>query len=264
MAMLKKIFEPIYDFFDQRFKFGNVISSGEIAIQVGIDMDSTTTSDLFHMANIVGENGTVIGIEPSPINIERVDKVKDKYQAKIVLVQKATYSEKGEMTMQFGTKAQWNRLDNIPGERVDEKFKDERIPIEMDTIDNILTELNIPLKEISHINLTNNGAEFETLRGMKNLIQNAENLSIYAIAGRPGELGRVNGEADHTAIINLLKEMGLKVKFQRFSEKFWSGFVKSRLILGILKGRWNFGQQTPGVVMAKKGNKSFSIFESYN
>jgi FkbM family methyltransferase len=264
MSFLKIIFLPVYDLLDRFFKFGNVLKKGDTAIQIGIDMDRTTTSDLFHMARIVGKTGTIIGIEPSPYNIEKIKNVKYPCSCNLILVQKATYSSKGKMTMQMGTKAGWNRLDNIPGLRAKEKFTTTRIEVEMDTVDEILKEINIPPENISHINITNNGAEYYTLQGMKNVIESSENLSIYAIAGRPGELGKVNGENDFTAITNLLKDFGIKYKFQRFSEKFWSGLIKTNLIFGLMKGRFNFGEKTPGVIMAKKGSKTFSIFESYN
>ena len=264
MSFLRIIFLPIYDILDRFFKFENVLKKGDTAIQIGIDMDRTTTSDLFHMARIVGKTGTIIGIEPSPYNIEKINKIKHTYPCKLILVQKATYSTKEKMTMQIGTKAGWSRLDNIPGVRAKEKFTDTRIETEMDTVDNILKEINISPETISHINITNNGAEYYTLIGMNNVIERSKNLSIYAIAGRPGELGKVNGEDDFSAIINLLKDAGMSYKFQRFSKKIWSGLIKTNFIFGLMKGRVNFGEKTPGVVMAKKGSKTFSIFESYN
>ena len=262
---IRRIFAPPYDFIDRHKKFLNVLSKGDCAIQVGIDMDSTTTSDVFHMAKMVGESGVVIGIDADPKNIVRARKMAENYPCKVILINKATYSQKSVLQMHIGKRAGWNRLEAV-GVEVEEaeEVSKEKITVEADTLDNILSGLQIPYEQVSHINLTINGAEYETLRGMTTLLEQSKDLSINVIAGRPGKVGIIHGMPDHEAIAGLLQQYGFRTKFKRFKEFFWDGFIKYYLFKGVFRGKWRCHEIFRGVVMAKKGKKEFSLFESYS
>jgi FkbM family methyltransferase len=261
---IRRIFSPIYDFIDREKKFYNVLSKGDLAVQVGIDMGSTTTSDMFHMVKMVGDSGTVIGIDADPKNIAQAAKVAEKYHCKVVLINKATYSQKAVMQMHIGQRAGWNTLEVFGEVAEKDELTTEKISVEADTIDNILSGLQIPYEKVSHINLTINGAEYETLRGMTVLLQSSKDLSINVIAGRPGKVGIINGIPDYQAIMDLLQQYGFRTEFKRFNEFFWDGFIKLYLFKGVCRGKWGCGEIMRGVVMAKKGKKEFSWFESYS
>ena len=258
------MFSPLYDFIDRKKKFSNVLSKGDLAVQVGIDMDSTTTSDMFHMAKMVGDSGMVIGIDADPKNIARAAKVAEKYHCKVVLVNKATYSQKAVLQLHVGKRAGWNTLEVFTEGAKKDILTTKKFAVEADTIDNILRGLQIPYEGVSHINLTINGAEYETLRGMTLLLQRSKDLSINVIAGRPGELGMVNGIPDYQAMMDLLQQYGFLTQFKRFNEFFWDGFIKFYLFKGVFRGKWGCDEIVRGVVMAKKGEKKFSWFESYS
>jgi FkbM family methyltransferase len=251
-SLVRHIFGPIYELIDRHVRFGGVLSKGETAIQVGIDMDSIT-SDLFHMAKLVGKTGTVIGIDADPKNIERARQRAHKYKSRIILINKATFSKKGLMYMDIAKRASWNRLEVIAGERSEENFTGERISIEADTIDNILYSINIPPDKISHVSLTVNGAEYPTLLGMTRLLSKGSGrLSIGAVAGRSGEIGIINGVPDYQMIANVLDKCGYKTEFKRFNETIWNGFFKIYLFKEIVQGQRRTNEKLPGIVMARR------------
>ncbi len=254
---MKTLLHPFFDLLERKFKFSASLSQGDIGIKIGFDMDTTTTSDLFHMARMVGKGGTIIGIDPDPRNINKAKTLTDKCPGQIILQQYATFSSTGEMKMKVGKKASHNTFFN---KKEDSLFDDEMM-VKMDTMDNILENLNILPKEISHIHITNNGAEYDTLKGMTNLLSNAEDLSITLVAGRHGEEGLIDGKPDQKVIAQYLYDFGFRTKFKRKNNFFWMGFVKYHLIKGLLKGKWNFNKRTWGFVIAKKGSKDFGFLE---
>ena len=250
VSLVRKILSPLFDYIDRKIKFSNVLTKGDVAIQLGFDMDSTTTSDLFHMANLVGENGTIIGVEADLKNIKQAERLIAKYKSKIILINRATYSHKTQLQLDLARKTGWNRLEVIPGERNKDYFIHEKITVDADTLDNIIKELKLNPEQISHISLTINGAEYETLKGMTNILNQSKDISLYIVAGRAGEIGMINGIPDYQVIMNFLKDYGFKTKFIRNHPYFWYRKVKNPFKSDSKK------KDLPGIVVAKKGIKS--------
>ncbi len=166
MKKAKRLFFQIFSYIDQYVKFPS-LKKGEIGIQVGFDMFSPVTSDLFAISRKVGEKGVVYGIDPDSWNhaIAR-EFISQKKIANICLLKTGTYSEKKRSKFLLRKRSSWSQIGNIPiDETVD--FSDKEIEIQLETLDDIIEQNGIDVKRIGHFHITNNVAEYYTLVGFK-------------------------------------------------------------------------------------------------
>ncbi|MBL4668992.1 MAG: FkbM family methyltransferase [Flavobacteriales bacterium] len=255
---LKDIFWSSFTTLDGKLKFPH-LKKDEIGIQLGFDMVYPITSDLFTMHKRVAQKGQVIGIDPDPFNHKIASKIIHKEQLNIQLIQKGTYSKKDSVQFLLGKKSSWNQLKIVPKDTgVD--FTDKEITVEINTLDSILEKSDIDIQKIGHINLTINGAEYDTLLGMKNILTNCKNLSLTIIAGRYDESGTIDGQKDFELILPLLHSFGFTTKFKRINELFWWGFI----VKTIVNRKWIYSQNNFGVIMAGKGNKKPKWYQSFS
>lgn len=259
MKMPKSIFFHLFSMVDQALKFPQ-LKKGETGIQVGFDMNSATTSDLFEMSRRVGKNGMVIGIDPDEWNHEIAKAlIKKQNYSNIKLVQCGTFSEVTKATFLFGKKASWSQLGNIPiDETVD--FSGRKTEIQLETLDNIINKLNIDVKRIGHVNITNNGAEYFTLKGFEKGLSSASNLALTVIAGRYDSSGIIDGKPDYEVILEYLASLGFKTKFKRIHQNFWWGFC----VKLIINRQWVFNRKNYGVIFATKGKKRIPFYQSFS
>lgn len=255
---LKLIFFKNFSKIDAILKFPN-LKQGEIAIQVGFDMTSAVTSDLFELYQRVAPKGIVIGIDPDPRNHVIANEIITKNKLNITTIQKGTFSEKGQTNLLLGKISSWNQLDNIPID-TSADYEEKEIIVDIDTIDNIVKDLNLDIEKISHINLTCNGAEYYTLLGAKNLLENAKNISLTIIAGRYDESGTLEGKPDYELILKFLKELKFNTKFKRMHQFFWWGFIVRTLI----NRDWIYNKNNYGLIMAYKGTKKTKWYQSFS
>ncbi len=258
MANLKSFFWKSFTNIDGGLKFPH-LTDGEIGIQLGFDMTSSVTSDLFTMYNRVHPRGKVIGIDPDPHNHQIAEKIIQEKKYNIQLIQKGTYSKEDSVQFLIGEKSSWNQLEIVPKDST-VSFTDDQITVEINTLDRILKEENIDIQQIGHINLTINGAEYDTLLGMGNLLKNVKNLSLTITAGRHDESGTINGKKDMELILPLLQNYGFITKFKRINELFWWGFIVKLLI----NRKWIYNQPNYGIIMATKGNRKPKWYQSFS
>jgi FkbM family methyltransferase len=255
---LKNIFWKGFSSIDTQLKFPN-LTKGEVGIQLGFDMTSPITSDLFSMHKKVAPNGVVIGIDPDPFNHQIAQSIIKKNKYNIQLIQKGTYSNKSNTKFLIGEKSSWNQLKDVPKDST-VSFTEQEINVEIDKLDTIIDELNLDIQKISHINLTINGAEYDTLLGMEKMLSEIENLSLTIIAGRYDESGTINDKPDYEMILPLLHSYGFTTKFKRIHQLFWWGFVVKML----LNRKWVFNQPNFGVIMACKGKHRTKWYQSFS
>lgn len=259
MRKLKQLFFHLYSLIDRCLKFP-ALKKGEIGIQVGFDMSSPITSDLFEMSGRVGKRGLVYGIDPDDCNHELAEKMISRRKYKnIRLINVATYSEKTKTIFLFGKKSSWNQLGNIP---IDEtvEFSGEKREVQLDTLDNIIVQNHIDIDRIGHVNLTNNGAEYQTLLGFRNGLEQAENLSLSIVAGRYDASGTIEGKPDYEMIISYLHALGFKTKFRRIHQLFWWGFCVKLLI----NRTYIYNKKNYGIIFASKGRKRIPFYQSFS
>ena len=258
ISSLKKIFWKCFTTIDGALKFPN-LKKGETGIQLGFDMSSAITSDLFTMHQRVNNSGQVLGIDPDPFNHKEAQKIINEKQYNIQLIQKGTYSKKESCEFLMGKKSSWNQLELVPKDSTVD-FNENKISVEINTLDAILEENNIDIQNIGHINITINGAEYATLLGMDCILNNCKNLSLTIIAGRHDESGTINGKKDYDLILSLLHSYGFTTNFKRINDLFWWGFIVKRIInRKRISPKENFG-----VIMAGKGSKKPSWYQSFS
>jgi FkbM family methyltransferase len=258
ISSFKKIFWNLFTAIDARLKFP-ALKKGEIGIQAGFDMSAPVTSDLFLMHTRVKNDGLVIGIDPDPENHRIANEIIERKKLNIKLVQKALYSTTGESIFYFGEKASWNQLGNIALDST-VSLKKEGSKVELETLDQIISYLQIDINKIGHINLTINGAEYAALKGMHKILSDSKNLALTIIAGRYDDSGTIDGRPDHELIIELLNQYGFKYKFRRINQFFWWGFIVNVLI----RRKWIYNKKNYGVIMAVKGNKRIKWYQSFS
>ncbi|MCP4312244.1 MAG: hypothetical protein GY790_13345 [Bacteroidetes bacterium] len=259
MRKLKHTFFRLFSLIDQRIKFP-ALKKGEVGIQVGFDMSSPLTSDLYEMSGRVGKKGLVYGIDPDDRNHQLAGEIISlKKYRNIKLIRAATFSEKARARFLFGREASWNQLGNIPiDETVD--FSGEEAEVQMDTLDNILMENQIDIHSVGHVNLTNNGAEYHTLLGFIKGLKQAENLSLTIVAGRYDASGTIEGQPDYEMIISYLQSLGYRTKFRRIHQLFWWGFCVKLLI----NRTWIYNRKNYGIIFASKGRKHIPFYQSFS
>ena len=259
MKKLKLLLFHFFSILDQYLKFPQ-LKKGEVGIQIGFDMLSYITSDLFEMARKVGETGLVLGIDPDNWN-HKVAKeiINRKKYSQVRLVELGTFSKKVKASFLFGKKSSWNQVGIIP---IDEtvEFTGEEKEVQLDTLDNILEQNNIDVKKVGHVNITNNGAEYFTLLGFERGLREAENIALTVIAGRYDSSGTIDGRPDYEMIIDFLKSRGYKTKFRRIHQLFWWGFCVKLFI----NRRYIYNQKNYGVIFASKGKKRIPFYQSFS
>lgn len=142
------------------------INKGDFILDVGAN------AGLFAVmaAKKVGLTGKVICVEPSEDNIVNIKRnLKYNNIKNVTIVPKGTYSKKTELKFYIHNEDFCNSI-------FEDEFKNEKdikkvLKIKVDTVENILKNLKIDYKTISFVKLDNEGAEFETLKGMKKLLK---------------------------------------------------------------------------------------------
>lgn len=259
MRSIKKIFFSIFSIIDQQLKFPG-LKKGETGIQVGFDMTSQVTSDLFEMSRKAGKKGLVLGIDPDNWNHDRAKEIIENGRyTNITLIQCGTFSHPTKANFLFGRKASWSQIGNIA---IDEtvEFSGEEMEIQLETLDNILREQNIDIEKIGHVNITNNGAEYFTLLGFQEGLKNIQDLALTVVAGRHDASGTIDGKPDFELILDFLHRMGFKTKFRRIHQLFWWGFVVKLLI----NRNWIYNKQNYGIIFAAKGKKKIPFYQSFS
>lgn len=222
------------------------LKPGDTAVQAGVAMrtkkDSVAWYDnssyLWAIAKRVGPNGRVIVIEPDPINLEKLKSVvaDSPFSCEFTFVQKALFRRKDKGNFLIAHRTSWNRIDNVHDSKdwkySDDNFSGRKIDVELDTLDNILNELDLTAAQISYVCLTINGAEYDALLGMEQILSSSENLSLAVIAGRDlgsvstdNNIGFIEDQPDHVAISKLLNNYGFNSHLRRFKTQMYGYLV---------------------------------------
>jgi len=256
--MNRNLLVDIRNYIDVRLKFPN-LKRGGFGIQVGFDLSSKNlTSDVWNMIGRVKESGQVIAVDPALTNHANLRKVIGNLNY-VTLVQKGTFKDKGSMNLVLTDRESHMILETLDKQNLMETANGI-LEVQIDKLDNIVSDLKVNITDIDHINITNNGAEYNTLLGMEQILSKSKNLGITVIAGRPDNLGFDNDEPDYEIIQKLLRKYGFKTKFYRGNSLIWWAFFHSFL----LKRKWIFGKKNFGVVMAAKGNVRIPFYQSYS
>jgi len=155
----------------------NKIKSNDIVVDLGANIG------IFSMkaANRVGEKGKVIAIEPEPKNIKLL-KENTKYFKNVIIIPKAAGNSSGKIELTIGIHSGAHYI-NATAEN---KSKNRKILIQIDTIDNLFKELGLEIIDFFKIDIE--GWEFEALKGAINSIRK---IKFFAIASYHTKDGRM-------------------------------------------------------------------------
>jgi len=143
------------------------VSAAKTLIPIGL-------SHTLMLATLVGPEGRVFVIEADPNNVVvlKAFLIENKVQ-NVTVIEKGIWKEKGVMEfMEFQDHTSTNRLTETLSDSEQKDFgkaKNKMIQIEVDSIDNLIQEHN--LGEVSFINITINGTEYEAVLGMTEILK---------------------------------------------------------------------------------------------
>jgi len=175
---------------------------GNTVIDIGANIGTT----LLKMAKICGKNGYVLGFEPDPINFKRLQK-------NIALNNFTNLSVK---QIGLGNKPGRYRLENYiefnsGGKRISTSGKissNDSMEVEINTLDNFLSQNYNSLNKIDLIKIDVEGFEFNVLKGAKNTIERY--TPVLFIEVDDNNLKAQSASAKE--LIHLLSETGYSVE----------------------------------------------------
>jgi FkbM family methyltransferase len=155
------------------------VSDGDFVVEVGSYCGYYTIK----LAHDVGTDGVVVAIEADDNNYRLLRKnINENNIDNIVPVQQAV-SETSTTDKFYYTTSQGNSLNRDIIENVESPVIGDELDsttIQTDTLDSILSSVNISNESVDFAILTVNGAEMNVLRGMENTLESGIHLSIAA------------------------------------------------------------------------------------
>jgi FkbM family methyltransferase len=154
-----------------------MVNRGDIVVQVG----SPVPSRLERLSRSVGKKGKVVFIEPDVTNLEKQwENVERKNLKNVIIVPKAAYKQKGTAKFLIAPRPADHRLviENIEHDNDyrAENYYLREVDVEVDTIDNILADLQIG--RIDYIEIAINGAELVVIQGMERILNFTRRLFV--------------------------------------------------------------------------------------
>lgn len=165
------------------------INKGDIVIDAGAHLGLFTVK----AAKIVGNEGKVIAIEPEPGNLEILNRnIKLNKLKNVIIVNKGLWSSKKHLKMSMG---QYNRSHSFINDHPEKTS--EELSLQVDSLDNILKELNI--ETVDFVKMDIEGSEIEALDGMEGTFKFKPSMVIAAYH-------KFKGEETYPYVIKKLKD----------------------------------------------------------
>jgi len=183
------------------------ISRGDTVVQVGAVGDG----ELWSMVPLVGSEGRVIVVEPSPENVEAIEqRLAKEGITNVTVVAKGAWSEPGRQTLRVHPNWSASNIILESGASHDRAMEPGRyagsVEIEVDRLDDILGAIGV--EDCDFIKITVMGAELHVLRGMKRLLRNGATLWVKAHS-------TVDGRPANAAIVEMLEDHGFRAVIVR-------------------------------------------------
>lgn len=181
---------------------------GDVVLDIGANLGRYTVI----AAKKVRNGGKVISIEANPAIFELLRKnIQLNELANVIPLNFAVFSEKTKIKFfvnddlrnnQFGTIN--SDIDNFAN-----KGLERYVYVDANTVDSILSENSIEIQEVKWMKIDVEGAEFDVIKGSKELISNAKNLRIIV------EIHNLsNGMTYQKEIKEFLESFGYKIDFE--------------------------------------------------
>ena len=179
---------------------------GDTVVDVGAHMGRYTITS----SKSVGASGKVIAVEAHPYNFRilqhnlRLNKLKN-----VSALNWAVYSEKARLKLylpdeDLGYTMHHSLMTNYLVSKYSKEIERRYIEVEADTLDNLLKIRGI--NEVNWIKIDVEGAEYEVLRGAKEILSTNKRISI---------LVEVQGKDTYGPTMELLRSNNLNIEFEK-------------------------------------------------
>lgn len=161
-----------------RARIIDMLNPGDTVLDVG----AHTGKNTLKYAQKVGENGLIVAIEASPINLHCLtSNIRENNECRnIKVVEKAIWDERAKLELHMPKPAAEHSL--TPQRKVEEPRK---IRVQGDTLDNILEDLGIEKVDLMKMDIQ--GAEIEALNGAKKCLDQIKKVIVFGDHIRNGK-----------------------------------------------------------------------------
>jgi FkbM family methyltransferase len=188
--------ELMEQYLDDAYQRYYKIKRGDVVVDLGAHIGTFAV----RAAKAVGNEGKVIAVEPGIDNLSFLERnVAANELANVIIVPKAVWSKQGRLKLFIDPTHQSRH--SLLWE------KNTFSEVEVDTLDNILSELGI--KEVDFIKMDIEGAEIEALKGMTEAFKN-DNIKLAIAAYH-----FFGGKPSYTTVIPWLSKIGFEVQFKK-------------------------------------------------
>jgi FkbM family methyltransferase len=179
---------------------------GDTVVDIGAHMGRYTITS----SKSVGQHGKVIAVEAHPYNFKilhynlRLNKLKN-----VSALNCAVYSKKARLKLYLpdedqGYTMHHSLMTNYLASKYSNEIERRYIEVEADTLDNFLKVRGI--NQVNWIKIDVEGAEYEVLKGAKEILSASKDISI---------LVEVHGKDTYGPTIELLRSNNFKIEFEK-------------------------------------------------
>jgi FkbM family methyltransferase len=191
IAVLREIF--VDNIYQQHYELKRGDTVIDIGAHIGIFAVKAARA-------VEGNEGLVIAIEPDSSNLKFLQKnINENTLKNVITVQEGVWSKKDQLKLYLGCHS------TTSGFYLQEWQSSEFTEVEVDTLDNILKELDI--KRVDFIKMDVEGAEIEALKGMRETLLNQEHVKLAISAYH-----KQDGKATYKTIVPWLESEGFRVR----------------------------------------------------
>ena len=182
--------------------------AGDVVLDIGANLGRYTVI----AAKKVLNQGKVISIEANPTIFNLLVKnIKLNELTNVVPLNYAVFSEKTKIKFFVNTELRNNQYGTVNPDigNFENKGLEQYVYVDADTVDSILSENHINFHEVKWMKVDVEGAEFDVIKGSKELLTNAKNLQLIV------EMHNLsNGKTYYDEIRNFLELYGYKIEFE--------------------------------------------------
>ena len=159
-----------YDIIEHNF----TPKDGDIVIDVGAHIGPYTLK----ASKRVGSNGRIIAIEADPENFDILKRnIQLNKLTNVIALNYAAYSKEDKIRLYLlREESSYTKFNTIMTDRAgnEKSF----VEVEANTLDYLLQSNGIPVEQVNWIKIDVEGAEFDVLKGAKNILSKSQNISL--------------------------------------------------------------------------------------
>ena len=162
-----------YDIIEHNF----TPKDGDIVIDVGAHIGPYTLK----ASKRVGSNGRIIAIEADPENFDILKRnIQLNKLTNVIALNYAAYSKEDKIRLYLlkVDKSSYTKYNTVMIDRAEYYNEKSFVEVEANTLDYLLQSNGIPVEQVNWIKIDVEGAEFDVLKGAKNILSKSTNISL--------------------------------------------------------------------------------------